>query len=125
MKNYLELKNRENLFVAGALFDSDVADKTILAETFESKIEEYDWEANQDYYTAYCILRDVVYFLEGKITIGVIPSKKIEEFLIANWMKTYQPDDKVTITFESRKAEEFYALSDNFISMSCENLIRI
>jgi hypothetical protein len=116
MKEYYELKNRENEFVAALMVEE--GDRFILRgrEILESQITENNWEEDQSLKNALEILRyTAITIVEGG-EVGVVRSDKTEKFLKKNEYKTYT-NEKMKITDNRELADKWFEESDVSVSL--------
>lgn len=116
MKEYYELKNRENEFVAALMVEE--GDRFILRgrEILESQITENNWEEDQSLKNALEILRyTAITIVEGG-EVGVVRSDKTEKFLKKNEYRTYT-NEKMKITDNRELADKWFEESDVSVSL--------
>jgi hypothetical protein len=116
MKEYYELKNRENEFVAALMVEE--GDRFILRgrEILESQITENNWEEDQSLKNALEILRyTAITIVEGG-EVGVVRSDKTEKFLKKNEYKTYT-NEKMKITDNRELADKWFEECDVSVSL--------
>ena len=116
MKEYYELKNRENEFVAALMVEE--ADRFILRgrEVFESQITENNWEEDQSLKNALEILRYTAITIGEGGEVGVVRSDKTEKFLMRNEYKTYT-NEKMKITDNRELADKWFDECDVSVSL--------
>jgi hypothetical protein len=116
MKEYYELKNRENEFVAALMVEE--GDRFILRgrEILESQITENNWEEDQSLKNALEILRyTAITIVEGG-EVGVVRSDKTEKFLKRNEYRTYT-NEKMKITDIRELADKWFEECDVSVSL--------
>jgi hypothetical protein len=116
MKEYYELKNRENEFVAALMVEEE--DRLILRgrEILESQITENNWEEDQSLKNALEILRYTAITISKSLEVGVVRSDKTEKFLKKNEYKTYT-NEKMKITDNRELADKWFEESDVSVSL--------
>lgn len=116
MKEYYELKNRENEFVAALMVEEE--DRFVLRgrEILESQITENNWEEDQSLKNALEILRYTAITIAEGGEVGVIRSDKTEKFLKRNEYRTYT-NEKMKITDNRELADKWFEECDVSVSL--------
>ena len=109
MKQYFELRNRENEFVAALILNTSLVN-TSAEEIFLSSIEENNWFEDQTILNSLTILKQVAieYFLTGSVDVAILEDcDKSIQIAKKNLFKHYTGNVDAVISFNEITANHW------------------